>query len=255
MGEKNGYPPGHPSWVDISGDVEAVKGFYGAVFGWGAQQAGPPGPTGGYGFFTKAGKMVAGFAPKTDPGPPSWVVYFATEDADATVAKAEAAGASVVSGPTDVMEEGRMAVLRDPTGAIFSVWQEGNHRGAELAGEPGALVWVELNTRDTAGATTFYRQVFGWSSEPSEEMAYTQFAAAGQQVAGMMAMPSEVPAEHPAYWLAYFGTADVDATVGAAKSAGADVLAGPMDIPGAGGRFAVLRDPQGAAFGVFQGPS
>lgn len=255
MAEATGYSPGFASWMDIGTDIEPAKAFYGRLFGWEALEAGPPEETGGYGFFTKGGKMVAGFGPKSNPGPPSWLVYFATADADATVAKAKEAGGTVITGPMDVMSAGRMAVLRDPTGAIFSIWQAGNHKGAELAGQPGSPVWVELDTRDTAGAAAFYGDVFGWGSQVSEEMAYTQFELGGQPVAGMMALPPEVPADHPPYWLVYFGASDVDATVQAGEAAGAGVLVGPTDIGGGSGRFAVLRDPQGAAFGVFKGPA
>ena len=241
--------------MDIGADVEAAKGFYGPLFGWEAKEAGPPEQSGGYGFFMKSGKLVAGFGPKTNPGPPSWALYFATDDAEATVTKVKEAGGSVMVGPMDVMKAGRMAVLQDPSGAVFSIWQAGDHRGAQLAGEAGAVVWVELNTADTAAATKFYREVFGWAARANEEMAYTQFEVDGEPVAGMMALPSDAPAGHPPYWLVYLGSSDVDATVEAGKGSGAEVLVGPLDIPGIGGRFAVLRDPQGAVFGVFKGPS
>jgi predicted enzyme related to lactoylglutathione lyase len=253
MSEHTEHAAGTPSWVDIGTDVEAAKGFYGQIFGWEALSAGPPEDTGGYGFFTKAGKMVAGFGPQQNPGPPVWAVYVSTEDVTDTAAKVEKAGGKVVVPPMDVMTAGRMAVFADPTGAIFSAWQAGEHRGAELLGETGAISWVELNTRDTAAAKKFYPAVFGWKEETHEgEMTYTEFHLGEPSVAGMMDMPPQVPAEVPSHWLVYFGVDDVDASTDQAGKLGAEVLAGPMDIPG-GGRFSVLRDPQGAPFGLYRG--
>jgi uncharacterized protein len=255
MSEQTEHAAGTPSWADIGTDVEPAKSFYMQIFGWEPVDAGPPEETGGYGFFTKAGKMVAGFGPQQNPGPPVWAVYMATDNADETTALVERAGGQVVVAPMDVMTAGRMAVFADPAGAIFSVWQAGEHPGAQLMGEQGAICWVELNTRDVAAAKQFYPAVFGWKEETHEgEMPYTEFHLGEPAVAGMMAMPPQVPAEVPSHWLAYFGVDDVDASTDIARQLGAGVLAGPMDIPG-GGRFSVLRDPQGATFGIYRGPA
>ena len=113
MSEHAEHAAGTPSWVDIGTDVEAAKGFYGQIFGWEALSAGPPEETGGYGFFTKAGKMVAGFGPQQNPGPPVWAVYVSTDDVTDTAAKVEKAGGKVVVPPMDVMTAGRMAVFAD----------------------------------------------------------------------------------------------------------------------------------------------
>ncbi|MGA3149861.1 MAG: VOC family protein, partial [Acidimicrobiales bacterium] len=138
----------------------------------------------------------------------------------------------------------------DPTGAAAAVWQPRRHLGAGLVNEPGALAWNELSTRDTAAAKKFYGEVFGWAAETADMggMEYTMWKLNGNDVGGMMAMPAEVPAEVPSHWLAYFGTADCDATVATATGLGATLFAGPVDIPA--GRFAVLGDPNGAMFGV-----
>jgi predicted enzyme related to lactoylglutathione lyase len=255
MSETSGFKPGAPSWVDIGTDVEAAKSFYGGLFGWDYLSAGPPEETGGYGFFTKGGKMVAGVGPQQNPGPPSWSVYFDTEDADASTATIKGAGGTVVMEPMDVMGAGRMAVFQDPNGAFFSIWQAGLHKGSELVSEDGAMCWAELTTRDVAGAKEFYPKVFGWQQETHEgEMAYTEFhlAPGADAVAGMMAMPDAVPAEVPSYWSVYFGVPDVDASTQKAVGLGATVLAGPADIPG-GGRFSVIHDPQGAVVGLYHG--
>jgi predicted enzyme related to lactoylglutathione lyase len=245
------HQPGTASWVDIGTDVEAAKRFYGSLFGWEPRDAGPPEQTGGYGFFTKGGSMVAGYGPQQNPGPPTWSIYFAVTDAAGAAKKIEEAGAKVVVPPMDVMGAGWMAVFQGPDGAFFSIWQPGQHKGAELLRETGAMSWVELNSRDVDAAKRFYPAVFGWTVQTYEgEMAYNELHLGSESVGGMMSMPPQVPAEVPSHWLVYFGVDDVDASAKRAGELGGNVLAGPMDFPG--GRFAVALDPQGAAFGLLR---
>jgi uncharacterized protein len=252
MPERTEYAPGIPCWVDIGTEVEPAKAFYGSLFKWDTQDAGPPEQTGGYGFFMKSGKMIAGYGPQMSPGPPYWATYIAVSDADATAKEAEAAGGTVIMAPMDVMDAGRMAVFQDPQGGIISVWQAGNHKGAQLVNEPGALCWNELSSRETEGSKTFYQQVFGWTpvTHTDGPMPYTEFQLGGQSIAGMMPMPPTVPAEVPTFWLVYFAVDDADGAVARAQKLGAQVLMPAMDIPV--GRFAVLGDPQGATLAVIK---
>jgi predicted enzyme related to lactoylglutathione lyase len=245
------HQPGTASWVDIGTDVESAKRFYGSLFGWGAMDAGPPEETGGYGFFTKDGRMVAGYGPQQNPGPPAWSVYIAVADADDAARKIGDAGGKVVVGPMDVMGAGRMAVFQDPGGAFFSIWQPGEHKGAEVLRETGAMSWVELNTRGLDAAKQFYPAVFGWTIQTHEgEMPYSELHLGSENVGGMMSMPPQVPAGVPSHWLVYFGVDDVDGSAGRVADLGGTVMAGPMDFPG--GRFAVVADPKGAAFGLLR---
>jgi predicted enzyme related to lactoylglutathione lyase len=152
----------------------------------------------------------------------------------------------------DVMDVGRMAAFIDPTGAFCSIWQPGTHPGAALVNEPNTLCWNELNTRDVDTAKEFYSTVFGVTTHTSdmEGMTYTEVKVADASIAGIMAMPEQVPAQVPAHWLSYFAVEDTDATVAKAESLGASVMMPPTDIPP--GRFAVLTDPHGAAFAVIK---
>jgi predicted enzyme related to lactoylglutathione lyase len=112
----------------------------------------------------------------------------------------------------------------------------------------GRFVWHQLMTRDVPGAKKFYSKLVGWKTMPWPlDPAYTVCHADGGPVAGIMALPAEVPAEMPSHWLPYIGTRDVDGTADAAVKAGGSVLKSPSDMQGAG-RYAVLQDPQGAAF-------
>lgn len=247
--EKTSYKPGTPIWVDLSvPDVDKAAAFYGGLFGWVAAPAGSVEETGGYCNFTLRGVNVAGVAPAMGPGPSAWSTYFCVTDADATVAKAKELGATCVAEPMDVLEYGRMAVLVDPTGAAFSLWQPGSHKGAGLVNEADTWCWNELNTRDMDASKAFYSALLGAGMGGSPE--YAEVQVDGESVAGIMPMPEMVPAEVPPHWLVYMAVDDCDAAAAKAQALGGSLLAGPMDVPV--GRFAVLADDQGATFAVIK---
>lgn len=254
MSERTSYAPGTPSWVDLgSPDIEASIEFYAALLGWEVPAAENVEQTGGYRRATKNGVDVAGMMPLMQEGrPPAWSSYVSVADADATAAKVREAGGAVMAEPMDVMDLGRMAIFADPAGAVFGIWQPGTFPGAGLVNEPGALAWNELNTRDLAGAKSFYGAVFGWDFEDNDmgEMGkYTTIALGGNPVGGILDMVDRgVPEEIPNHWLAYFAVEDTDAAVAKATESGGGLMMGPVDIPV--GRFAILTDPHGAAFAV-----
>jgi predicted enzyme related to lactoylglutathione lyase len=114
----------------------------------------------------------------------------------------------------------------------------------------GRFVWHQLMTRDVAGAKKFYSKLVGWKTIPWPlDPAYTVCHADVGPVAGFMEIPAEVPAEVAAHWIQYIGTRDVDGTADAAVRAGGSVLKAPSDMQGAG-RYAILKDPQGATFAI-----
>jgi predicted enzyme related to lactoylglutathione lyase len=197
--------------------------------------------------FLLNGKMVAGLGPLMSPDqPPAWSTYIATDDADDTARRVREAGGQVIVEPMDVLDAGRMAVFVDPTGAFISVWQPGQHQGADLVNEPNTFCWNELDTRNLAAAKDFYRHVFNWEGESSEQ--YTEWKLNGRSIAGAMEMGDQIPANVPPYWLTYFAVEDCGATVAKAQSLGGQVVVPSTDTPM--GPFAVLSDPQGAVFAV-----
>jgi uncharacterized protein len=249
MPEMTRYEHGVPSWVDIgTPDPQSALAFYATLFGWQGQDMGEE--AGHYTIVSKAGKQVAAISPAQDPGPPRWTTYINVDDVDSVAKAAESAGGTVIVAPMDVMKAGRMAIFRDPTGAFIAAWQPGEHLGAQLVNEPGALIWNELSTSDMGKAKAFYSETFGWGWGGSDD--YAEAQVAGRTVAGVTPRRPDLPAEVPDNWLVYFGSTDVDADVKKATDKGATVVAGPMDIPGTG-RFAVLIDPQGGAFAIFKG--
>lgn len=259
MAEFSSHTPGTFSWVElVTTDQKAGVAFYRALFGWEVNEQ-PIGPNEVYSMFQMRGKDVAAASSmqpeeRKSTVPPHWNLYVTVANVNEIVKQAEGLGAKVFAPPFDVMDVGRMAVLQDPTGAVFQVWEAKKHIGARILNEPGALCWSELTTRDTDAAESFYTALFGWTakhSTPGAEMQYTEFSNQGQPGIGMMRMPALMPAGVPSYWMPYFQVADCDASAAKAIKLGASVTVPPHDIPKTG-RFAVLTDPQGAMFAVFK---
>ncbi len=248
--------PGSFCWVELgTTDNEAGKTFYTQLFGWEAEDH-AMGPDGVYTILKLNGKDVAGLyklnADMLAQGVPShWMSYVATANADETTEKAKAAGAAVMNGPFDVANLGRMSVLQDPTGAVFSIWQSKESKGSAAWGVPNSPVWNELGTTDTAKAGDFYANVFGWTKQQFPgPMEYTVFNNDDKGVGGMYLITPEM-GPIPPNWLTYFAVEDCDAKVAKATELGANVMKPAEDIPGVG-RFAILMDPQGAAFALLK---
>jgi predicted enzyme related to lactoylglutathione lyase len=255
MTEMTAYTPGTFCWIDLStSDAVAAKKFYTELFGWTAVDM-PVGPGMTYTMLQIDGKEVAALYQQGEHEqgiPPHWNSYVSVANADEIAARAKALGGTVLVEPFDVMEEGRMAIIQDPTGAVVGVWQPRRYAGARLIGQTGALCWNEVATRDTHKAGEFYTQLFGWTAK-TEDMGgtlYTVFFKGDQMSAGMIQITPEW-GDVPPHWMLYLAVDDCDASVERVKSLGGQVLVPPRDIPGTG-RFAVLQDPQGAAFSIIK---
>jgi predicted enzyme related to lactoylglutathione lyase len=258
MSDVKSYAPGTFSWVDLqTTDLAAAKKFYSDLFGWkGEDQPMPQG--GAYTMARVGGKDVAGMSglmPEQQKMgvPPHWNCYVTVTNVDDAVKKATSLGGKAVMPAMDVMDAGRMAVLEDPSGAMFCLWQSNKHMGAGKVQEHGSMAWCELETRNIDAAGGFYSKLFGWTSETQDmgNMKYTVFFAGKEQRAGMMAASPQTPPNVPSHWTVYFGVDNADETVKKAQAAKAQVFVPATDIPNVG-RFAILADPQGAAFGILQ---
>lgn len=242
------WPNGTPCWIDYGAvDLEAAKTFYTNLFGW-SYEGGEP-EYGGYLTAELQDLAVAGLAPQQDPDdPPRWTTYFAADDVDATAARITAAGGTLVMPPTDVGPMGRMVIALDPEGHPFGVWQAGEHIGARRFNEPGSLVWNETAVDDPAAARTFYGDVFEFTFDEIEGMGgYTTFATADRPLGGLAGTQPGAPKG----WTSCFSVASTDDTVAAVERGGGKVTMAAQDSPY--GRFAVLKDPWGAAFSVMEG--
>ncbi len=248
------WPAGTPCWTDLStSDPHAAGEFYRQLFGWDLQ-VGPP-ETGGYTIALQDGLAVTainGMAAEGDT-PTVWVTYLATEDVDATVAAAQAAGGTSMFPPMDVMTSGRMGMVVDPTGAAVGLWQAGEMIRSQVNNVPGTVGWNELLTRDVDAAQAFYATVFGFTYDEvpmPPPGRYATFEAGGRMAGGMGSMPDGVPDQVPAHWGVIFNVDDTDAAAAAVQRLGGTLLQPPFDTPQ--GRLCVAADPQGASFSMMR---
>ena len=255
MPNLDSHPPGTFNWFELATtDQSAAKRFYGHLFGWTIFDT-PMGPGQFYTMFQLDGKdAAAGYTMRpemlTQGIPPHWDIYISVENADATAAKIESSGGKLITPPFDVMSYGRMAVVSDPTGAVFCIWQPKDHIGATITGVPGTACWADLNTTDPEAAKRFYTSVFGWElalATPGDPSGYHFIKSAGTGIGGMMQAYPQVPS----HWLIYFQVADVEITTNQAGSLGATTRVPVTEIPNTG-KFSIVADPQGAGFALFE---
>ena len=260
MSERDRYPAGVPCWVDTTQpDVDAATAFYSELFGW--ELAGPgemPGDPPGRYYVARAGDgEVAGVA-SCPPGQAgaAWNTYVSVEDVDAAVRHATAAGATVVAEPFDAPPAGRAAVLTDPVGATFCLWQPAARQGAERVNEPGAWAMSMLVCTDPERAAAFYGETFGWTTEafgPATLLRLPGYEGGepGQPVSREVIAVLAPPAAGPPHWSVNFWVDDADASAARAAELGGATV-GASDEPM---RTVALTDPQGAPFSVTTAPS
>lgn len=258
MGEKTSYRPGQFNWVDLqTTDVEGAKSFYGELLGWSARDMSAPGAP--YARFEREGKSVAGLGPllpamQAAGVPPHWSSYVCVDELEPVVERVTAAGGQVLMPPMKVMDQGSMAVIRDPGGAPLRLWQPGAHAGAQWVNDVGGFCWNELYTPDVEVAREFYERVFGWSFSVSAGASgdYWSIKNEGQPNGGMMAIRPEWGDVHP-QWTVYFTVASCSQGLERATALGASVFMPPTEAPDTG-IFAGLSDPQGATFMIIEIP-
>jgi uncharacterized protein len=278
--ERDGYPPGVPCWVDTGQpDPEAATQFYGGLFGWEFEDTMPADMPGHYLVARLDGRDVAAVGSQQEGAPPTpaWGTYIAVESADDSVARARDAGGRVLTEPFDVLDAGRMAVLADPVGAVFCLWQAGTHRGAQVVNAPNTWNWSDVHTRDAERAKAFYGDLFGWVADTIDmgEVRLTMLRLPGygdfleqiepdirrrqaeqgvpagfeDAIAWLVPMTDDAyPPEVPSHWSVTFAVNDADWVAAKAAELGGTVLAAPFNAGPA--RMAGLADPQGAAFAV-----
>lgn len=250
--EHNRPLPGAPTWIDLStSDSDRAQEFYGAVFGWTFDSPGPD--YGGYINAYKDGKLVAGLM-QNDPqwnSPDGWTTYFHTEDIKATQAKVTTAGGTSCMEAMEVPDKGWMAMLTDPAGAVFGLWQPTGHLGFEVVDEAGAPVWHQLTTRDYSAALGFYRDVLGWQTQTESDTPEFRYANAifdGSPLLGVMDGAAFLPENIPSSWVFFLGAEDVDKTVELISENGGSVIRPAEGTPY--GRLAAVADPTGAGFNL-----
>jgi uncharacterized protein len=241
----------------VTTDIAASKRFYGDLFGWRGTHESGADPANAVDF-TLGGAIVGGMY--TLPGhlresgvPPHWISYVSVGNVDDVIARAEAHGGETVAAGFDVRNEAREAFIRDPTGAVLGLWEPRARHGAERVNDTGCFVWSELYTPDVGHASQFYRDVFGWTIQGrvgDPESGYLIARNEGWLNAGILPLGPEHGGAPP-HWLTYFSVTSCADAAARVKALGGDMLGEPADV--AIGRIAVVRDPVGAVFALFEG--
>jgi predicted enzyme related to lactoylglutathione lyase len=245
-------------WYDLmTTDPTAAQAFYTEVIGWKTEPWEGPNP---YTLFAVGDRgSLGGVAELPEQAremgaPPHWLSYVEVKDVDATVERAKELGASVMGEPFDIPGVGRIAILRDPQGAVLGTFKPEKPAGDDwpMAGD-ACFGWNELNTTDWKAARDFYTRLFGWTETETLDMGemgvYWMYGRGDQSYGGMCNAAAAM--EAPPHWMYYVQVTGLDAAAERVKSNGGKILNGPMEVPG-GDRVVQCMDPQGAAFGMFE---
>ncbi len=247
-------PLGTPTWIDLGvPDLDRAKAFYRALFGWEYEERSAA--TGPFTLCLLRGQRVAALRHVTAAdaeGESWWHVHLATDDCDRTAKQIVVSGGTVLVPPADVADLGRTAVVADPTGARFSLWQGRTLAGCELVNEPCALVRNDLACPDPGPARRFYATVFDFTLDGNDDLPGFDFTFLrrpdGHEIGGVFGDPA-APASR---WQTVFEVADTDDLVARAVAAGG-TAGTPEDAPY--GRMAAITDPFGTSFSVITRPS
>jgi uncharacterized protein len=244
-------------WLELgTTDQNGAKRFYSNLFGWTSEDV-PMGPDMAYTMFRMSGKDVCGayhlMKEQLDAGvPPHWMLYIKVDNADNAAAKALRLGAKQVVAPSDIPNVGRFAVFQDPTGAAISVFQPGQHPGLKNFGEVGALCWADLNSTDPEKAGRFYADCLGWTYETGKDgYRHIMNGPGKENMIGGIAPRMQAPPGTPSHWLPYFHVTDCTMSAAKAAQSGAKTIM-PAELMADVGTIAVLADPQGGVFSLYQ---
>ncbi len=241
------HQPGKPCWFELTvADTDKAKSFYRALLGWKFGKSAAP-----YELARLHGKVVAALVEARPDGQPSWTVYLASDDVAAAARAVTAAGGTVVQGPEEA-PGGKRAIVEDPTGGRFGLWQAVSSPGSEIFDEPGAVCWAELSSRDPTSASELLESVFGFEAkQPFPGFKYVQLNIDGKSAAGILGMTHEKrPNRGYAAWLVYFQVAKTDDAVTVAVKHGGKIIEPAEDTPF--GRMAIVADPFGARMALIE---
>ncbi|HJU41918.1 MAG TPA: VOC family protein [Vicinamibacterales bacterium] len=240
-------------WCELmTTDMAAAGSFYSKIVGW---KTTPFSPDGSYHTFnTKsgpvAGMMVLPDEAKKMGAPPHWLMYVGTPNVDDTAQRVAQLRGRVLKQPADIPGVGRYAVVQDPYGTTFGLYQPATPRPQKSEPGAGDFSWFELYTPNPEGAWSFYQSLFGWEKTSAMDMGemgtYQMFGRGGGIPSGGIMKP---PPGAPAAWLPYIMVADAKGVAAAAQARGGTIVNGPMEVPG-GDWIAQGMDPQHAMFAV-----
>ncbi len=256
MANQRDFAHGEFCWVDLAAhDPAADRGFYESLFAWTAKdldtQGGPP-----YVLFELGGQTVAGMGQmpeemKAQGLPPMWSNYINVDNLEAVAQQASELGGRLAMPIMQIMEQGWMSFLQDPTGGLVGLWQKNQYHGADLVNVPGTFCWNELATRDLDSAKSFFGNLLGWDFEtnPDSELPYAHIINQGRKNGGIIQM-DERWGQAPPHWMVYFSVANIDESVHNLGELGGNTCVPIFEVPV--GRMAVVSDPKGGTFTMIQ---
>jgi uncharacterized protein len=245
---------GRPLWYELlTTDMKTAEAFYSAVVGWSVMPFRPAPDA--YDMFARAADTPVGGVMTIPTGmnfPPHWEMYVGVPSLDDAIAKVERLGGSGLSGVITVPNVGRLRVMKDPQGAVFTLFEPSDAPLPDAAPQVGDVSWHELNTTDAAAAMAFYSEMFGWTETRAVDMGpmgkYHIFGRNGRDIGGMMKLGPEMGPVPPS-WNLYFHVSNVHEAAMRVTANGGTVMNGPMDVPG-GDEIVNCLDPQGGAFSL-----
>lgn len=257
MGIRDKYENGVFSWVDlITTEQDGAKEFYSTLFNWDFEDL-PVDNQFTYSMAFKNGRKVAAIfllseEKRTQNIPPHWQSYINVKGLEEIVGKWQKHGGVVLSPPCEVMEAGRMAVVKDPTDSSLCLWQAKDHIGAEVVNEINTFCWSELQTRNRTQAIEFYQAIFDWNIIIEEQPPYYGMSQVkGNYNCGFFDLSqANLPSDIPNHWAVYFNVENLDASLELINRNGGKSLTPKMktDV----GFLATISDPQGAVLTLIE---
>jgi len=244
-------PTGRFVWFDyVAKDIAKAQGYFGELFNWKTQEV--PAPGGSYSMIAIGDQTIGGYTPtpKGAPETAHWLASLQVADANATAKQVKALGGKVLKDPDKMGDFGTFAIVADPLGGVFSLWQPVQAQGSgDFKELVGSFCWNELYTTDPEASIAFYSKLAGFTEEKMQmgDSTYHILNFDGKGRAGV----TKPPAPMPQAWMPYVHVASTDQTIAKAKKLGSNVHVAGEDIPNVG-RIGIFSDPQGGMLGVLQ---
>ncbi|PEN12233.1 hypothetical protein CRI94_14430 [Longibacter salinarum] len=250
-------------WAQLkTPDLDAVMAFYSALLGWRVDvNTGGPGLPKGACVLGGTTEPVAGMASMSawevqQDEPPRWTPFVPTPDAVAMTERAQFHGATLIEPAMPAGGDGWRAVLSDPTGAEFGIWETTPSAAAppiEVSENPapGSLVWSELQTTDPYAARDFYGDLLVWScvdDHPSDEFLGDdiRFSRGNAPIARLRSVTRAEVSDAPR-WLPGFAVENLDEAAKRAGDLGGAAHEPPSELECERPEVVVLDDPTGAS--------
>ncbi|RIV40546.1 VOC family protein [Micromonospora radicis] len=250
------FRPGEAVWVELcTPRPEQAEDFYRVLFGWTVRTERLGTTT--YRMCSLQGRDVAGISDAAGlhgGRPRGWIAYFAVEDIHRSAAQAVALGGELVTPPRYLPAAGTGAVVIDPFGAAFGLYQGESRAGVQVLNSDGALCWNELDTGEPERSVAYYRTLFGYTIRERDDgptaRPYTLLMLGDVPVAGVLELDNDWPNLIPAKWITYFAVADLDDALATVCALGGTPTIGPVGSPY--GRLHLVKDPGGHTLCLIQ---